>query len=56
MLRGVSSFNTLDIKMQVFKFMAMYSERDTFQTRVSAVRCAEKVHSYESYLGIVGMC
>ena len=42
--KGVNSFNTLHVKMQVF--MVLYSERDVLPTWISASRCAEKVFQY----------
>ena len=44
-LKGVNSFSTVHVKMQVF-IMVMYSERDTLPTWVSATRCAKKVFPY----------
>jgi hypothetical protein len=43
-LKGVNSFHTVHVKMQVF--MVVYSERDALSTRVFAIRCAKKVFFY----------
>jgi hypothetical protein len=43
-LKGVGSFDTVHVKMQVF--MVLFSERNTLPTWIPAARCARKVRSY----------